>query len=243
MKLLFVAILLLTLSACGAGRVAQPKSAEVYDQEGENFFNKGRYEDAIASWEKVRDSFQSAELTTQAELKIAKAYFEAGQYAEAAVAYEEFLRQRPNHPETASNLFHLGTSYFRQIRSPDRDQTTTRQALTTFERLLQQFPNDARAAESKELIGKLRDQLAAHELYVGRFYVRTKKTKAAINRLTSLLEHYPEHSGRDEAYFLLGQAHLLQGERELATKNFNILNHDFPDSRFVAKAHKLLERH
>jgi outer membrane protein assembly factor BamD len=241
MKLLFVAILLLTLGAC-AGRVPPPKSADFYYQEGEKLFSKGRYVDAIASWEKVRDSFQSAELTMQAELKIARAHFEAEQYAEAAIAYEEFLRLRPDHPETASNLFYLGTSYYRQILSPDRDQTVTKQALSTFERLLRQFPDDARAGQSKEMVSKLREHLAAHELYVGRFYVRSKKAKSAISRLTSLLQNYPEHGGRDEAYFLLVQAYLLQGERELAAENFTILSQDFPASRFVAKAQKLLPR-
>jgi outer membrane protein assembly factor BamD len=243
MKLLFVTILILTLSACSTGRVPPPKSASIYYQEGESFFEKGRYEEAIASWEKVRDSFQSAELTTQAELKIAEAYFLAEQYVEAAVAYEEFLRQHPNHPQTATTLFNLGTSYHRQMLAPDRDQTVTRQALNSFERLLRDFPGDARQAESQELASQLRDHLAAHELYVGRFYVRNKKPKAAINRLTGLLERYPEHSGRDESHFLLGRAYLLQGERELAAANFNTLYQDFPDSRFIAKARKLLDKH
>jgi outer membrane protein assembly factor BamD len=243
MKLLLVAIALLSLNACSTGRVPPPKAANVYYQEGESFFERGRYEEAIASWEKVRDSYQSAELNTLAELKIAEAYFAGGQYEEAAVAYEEFLRQHPNHAQTATNLFNLGIAYQRQTLSPDRDQTVTRQALSTFERLLRQYPEDLRAAESREAMDQLRDLLAAHELYVGRFYVRTKKPQAAIGRLSRLLENYPEHSGRDESYFLLGQAYLLQGERELAADNFNALYAKYPDSRFVGKARKLLDKH
>jgi outer membrane protein assembly factor BamD len=243
MKLLFVATLLLILSACGSGRVPTPKTAEVHYQEGESFFERGRYEEAIAAWEKVRDSYQSAELNTLAELKIAEAYFRNGQYEEAAAAYEEFLRQHPNHAQSATTLFNLGSSYHHQILSPDRDQTVTRRALTTFERFLRQFPDDAHAAESQARISKLRDHLAAHELYVGRFYVRTKKPQAAIARLNGLLEEYPEHSGRDESHFLLGQAYLLRGEKEVATEHFNTLYENYPDSRFIAKARKLIEKH
>jgi outer membrane protein assembly factor BamD len=243
MKLLFVATVLLILNACSTGHAPPAKSADVYYEEGERFFEKGRYVDAIASWEKVRDSFQSAELTTLAELKIADAYFQDGQFEEAILAYEEFLRQHPNHPQTATILFNLGSSYYRQRLSIDRDQTNTRQALSTFERLLQQFPDDPRGAETKDLVSKLHHRLADHELYVGRFYVRTKKTKAAIARLTSLLERYPDHSGRDESYFLLGKAYLLQGERDLAMDNFNALYEYFPDSNFVAKARKFQEKH
>lgn len=243
MKLLLVIIALLLLNACSTGRVPPPKSADVYYQEGENFFAKGRYEEAIASWEKVRDSYQSAEMNTLAELKIAEAYFEGEQYVEAAAAYEEFLRQHPNHEQTAATLFNLGTAYHRQILSADRDQTATRQALKTFENLLRKFPDDGRSTESREMIATLRDHLAAHELYVGRFYVRTEKPQAAIARLRGLLEDYPNHTGRDESYFLLGQAYLQQGERELAAANFNALYETFPDSRFIAKARKLLDKH
>jgi outer membrane protein assembly factor BamD len=242
MKLLLLAIPFLLLSACSSGRVPPPKTAEIYYQEGETFFERGRYEEAIASWEKARDSYQSAELTTRAELKIAETYFHKGQYEEAVVAYEEFLRQHPDHPETATTLFNLGTSYFKQILSPDRDQTMTRQALSTFERLLRQFPDDPRGTEAEERVSRLRDHLAAHELYVGRFYVRTKKAKAAIARLTGLLEQYPEHSGRDESHFLLGQAYLLQGDRSLAADQFSNLSRQFPDSRFATKARKLLDK-
>jgi len=46
---------LLLLTACASQPVAPPvNQASVYFQEGEAFFEAGLYEDAIASWEKVR---------------------------------------------------------------------------------------------------------------------------------------------------------------------------------------------
>ena len=93
---------LFLLPACSPQTVVPPaKNAGVYFQEGEEFYEKGLYQDAIASWEKVRDSYYSPELNTLAELKIAEAHFLGEEYIEAAVAYEAFLKNHPDHPRVA----------------------------------------------------------------------------------------------------------------------------------------------
>jgi len=146
-KLLSVLLLLLLATACASTVVPPPKTAEHYLQEGEANFEKGRYEDAIANWEKVRDSYFSPELNILSELKIAEAYFLSERYVEAATAYEDFLKQHPDHPRTADVLFQLGLSYFHQMLAPDRDQTATRNALSTFTDLQKRFPDFSRAEE------------------------------------------------------------------------------------------------
>ena len=74
----------LLLAACSMGKVPPTRSAGYYFKEGERLFEKELYEDAIASFEKVRDSYYSPELNILAELKIAEAYYRSEQYVEAA---------------------------------------------------------------------------------------------------------------------------------------------------------------
>ncbi|NIQ96135.1 MAG: outer membrane protein assembly factor BamD, partial [Desulfuromonadales bacterium] len=76
------------VSACAPTVVPPPKNPDYYFSEGERLYEKKLYEDAIASWEKIRDSYYSVDLVIKAELKIAEAHFRAGNYLEAAVAYE-----------------------------------------------------------------------------------------------------------------------------------------------------------
>lgn len=233
---------LLLASACGPTRVPPPKTAQSYLSEGESFFDKGLYEEAIASWEKARESYYSPELTTLAELKIAEAHYRAEQYVEAAAAYEDFLKQHPGHERTPDILYQLGMSYYNQILSVDRDQTATRNALATFETLAQRFPDHPRAQEVKPLIRRTLDNLASHELYVGRFYLRTGKYQAAVRRLEGLFRQYPDYPGRDEAYFLLGQAYLKEGREKEAKEAFNTLYRDFPQSEYIIPAQRILEK-
>lgn len=238
---LFLSSLIL-LSACAPTTVVPPaKNAGVYFQEGEEFFEKGLYKDAIASWEKVRDSYFSPELNILAELKIAEAHFLAEEYIEAAVAYEAFLKNHPEHPRAADVLYQLGLSYTFQILRPDQDQTSTRYALNAFQTLQERFPEDRRMEEVQIYIDRCLNQLAASELNIGNFYLRTQSYPASINRIEGLLKKYPNYYERDKAYFYLGQAYLLGGEKEKAVVAFNTLFDDYVGSEYILDAQRFIE--
>jgi len=240
-KLLVPLAVLLLATACSPTVVPPPKTADYYLQEGETYFDKGRYDDAIANWEKVRDSYYSPELNILAEMKIAEAYYLSGRYVEAATAYEDFLKQHPDHPRTSEILYQLGMSYFNQMLSADRDQTETHNALSTFQDLLKRFPDSSRKAEVQAKIVQCEDRLAEHEIIVGNFYLRTEKYQAAIDRIKPVLTRYPEFSKKDEIYFDLGHAYLMLQKRQLAAEAFNTLYREYPSSEYVLEAQKLVE--
>lgn len=242
MKILLSLAVLLFIAACAPTRVPPPRTADYYLQEGEKFFDSKLYEEAIASWEKVRDSYYSPELNILAEMKIAEAHFLAGNYNEAAAAYEDFLKQHPDHEQIPQILYRLGMSYYEQILSHDRDQTATRNALATYKNLVKRFPKDPRAEEAKVYIDRCIDRLAEHELYVGRFYLRTGHYEAAINRLKDIFSLYPNYYRRDRVFFYLGQAYLGNGNRDAAVKAFNSLFKEFPRSEHIIEAQRILEK-
>lgn len=232
----------LLLSACSGGVVPPILSADHYMREGDEFFADERYEDAIASWEKVRERYVSPEVNAQAELKIANAQFQAEKYVEAAVSFEAFLKQYPEHPALSDVLYRLGTSYYQEILAPERDQTTTRNALSVFDTLLKRFPEDGRRSEIEPLMAECRARLAGHELHIGSFYLRKEKYAAAIGRLEPIIAQYPAFTALDRVYFELGIAYLRSGNRQRAAEYFNRLNSEYPSSKLLRKAQKLLER-
>ena len=235
-----ILLLLLLLSACSTQKVVPKHSAEQFFQEGERFYESQLYNDAIASWEKVRDSYYSPELNMLAELKIAEAYYRSERYAEASTAYADFLRQHPSDDRGDIVLYRLGMSYFQQMLTADRDQTNTENALKTFQEFIQRYPENSNTEEVGYLIQRCLNRLAEHEVYVGRFYLNTKKYQAAINRLERGLANYPNYYYRDEAYFYLGQAYLRSGEKERAKDSFNKLFEQFPGSEYLIDAQKIL---
>jgi outer membrane protein assembly factor BamD len=84
--------------------------------------------------------------------------------------------------------------------------------------------------------------LAAHEVVVGQFYLKTGKYQAAINRLEGVFRSYPDYPDGAEVYYHLGQAYLLSGDRSRADAAFNHLFNGFPHSDYVADAEKLIRK-
>jgi outer membrane protein assembly factor BamD len=244
MKNLFVAFALLLLTtACASTPTPLAPTAETYLQQGEAALEKGRYNEAIANWEKARDSFYSPELNALAEMKISEAYFLSERYVEAVTGYEDFLKQHPDNPRTADIMYQLGLCYFNQMLTPDRDQTTTLNALSVFTDLQKRFPDTPRLTELTERIAQCRDRLAAHEVAVGNFYLRTKQYQAAINRFKPIFNQYPDFNKKDEVYYYLGHAQLMLGNRQKAADAFNALSRIYPFSEYVLAAQKLVEKH
>lgn len=239
-RFLYLAFFVLILAACSQ-KVVPRNSAEKYFQEGEKFYESNLYEDAIASWEKVRDSYYSPELNMLAELKIAEAYYRSERYEEAATAYTDFLKQHPNDVRINDVLYRLGLSHYQQILSADRDQTSTRNALNYFQELRRRYPDYPQAEEAGYLIQRCQNRLAEHEVYVGQYYLKKELYSAAINRLESALETYPDYYYRDEAYYYLGQAYQQTGLEDKAKEMFEQLSEQFPGSEYLLEAQKIID--
>jgi len=235
-------ILLLSLTGCATSPIA-PKSAETYFKEGEEFYASRQYEDAIAQWKKVKDSYTSPELTTLAELKIADAHFENANYIEAAAAYEDFRKLHPNHEKAPFALFRLGMCNYVQIGRIDTDQTPVKNAAAMFEQFLKQYPNSEYAAEVKEKLAVCHQKQVQYEIYVGRFYLRTEKYQASIKRLEEALAKFPKSPLHDETLLYLGEAYMLAGEKEKGRDIFNRLFKGYPESRFVNDARKFMGKY
>ena len=240
--ILLLVLALFLIPACSSKK-AEPveKNAAFYFQEGEGFYEKGLYKDAIASWEKVRDSYYSPELNTLAELKIAEARFLGEEYIEASVAFEAFLESHPDHPRVPDVLYQLGLSYMYQMLAPDQDQTSTVHALNAFQKLEERYPRDRRSEEVQIYIERCLNMLAARDLLVANYYLRTGYYSASINRIEGLLAKYPNFYQSDKAYYILGQAYSFIGENEKSLTAFNTLFDNYVGSEYIADAQEFIE--
>lgn len=237
--------LLLTAAVAGCAATVAPgtKSADSLFREGEDYFARGRYEDAIAQWKRVRDTYQSPEMTALAEIKIADAQFEDKNYIEAAAAYEDFRKLHPTNDKAPYALFRQALSNYNQAGTIDTDQTAVKNAVTLFRTLIQQYPKSEYAAEAQDKLEICRQRQLQYELYVARFYLRTDKYAAAIKRLEEALVAFPGPAGHDETLYYLGTAYLKNGQKERARDTYTSLFNEFPTSRFITDARKAMDKY
>lgn len=243
MKRIVKTLVLAVISAALFQGCATPKLSgppDVMFKEGEQSFQKGRYEDAIAQWKKVKESYQSPELSTRAELNIADAYFLNKDFIEAASAYEDFRKLHPRHERAGYALYRQAMSHFNQIHSVDTDQTPVKNALLTFQSYLTLYPAGEHLGEATEKIGACRDKQLQYEIYVGNFYLKTGKYPAAIGRFEEALKAFPGLSGRDEVLYLLGRAYQKSDQQAKAVEAYERLVKEYPASAFAGDARKVL---
>ena len=238
---LVVILFIAGLVACATTDKSATKTPEAALKDAEALSARGRYDDAIAQWKKVKDSYRSPELTAMAELKIADAYFAKESYIESAAAYEDFRKLHPKSDKAPYALYRLALSYYNQVEKIDTDQTPVKNAVTTLESFLKYYPQSEYAQDARDKLTICRFKMAQYELYVGRFYYRTDKYVSAVGRFEGLLKNYPAFPGNDETLYYLGASYLRIGELEKGREALNRLMKEYPASRYVEQARKQLK--
>jgi outer membrane protein assembly factor BamD len=166
------------------------ETAEELAEKGMEYFEDEDYHDALKAFTTLKERYPYSRYAILAELKVADAHFHRKEYAEAIAAYADFLQLHPKNDAIPYVLYQIGECYYKQLLSEDRDQTPTRQAISAFQRLLKEYPFSTYANKAKERIQDCRKLLAQHELYVAKFYFKSKHYEAALGRFKGVLAGY-----------------------------------------------------
>jgi outer membrane protein assembly factor BamD len=197
--LISLACVILLASCSWWSKPEAEKTADELAAEGQASFEKKNYSDAIKAYEKLGDWYPFSSHAKMASLQIAEAHYLSEEYAEAILAYSEYERMHPNDEKVPYVIYQIGRCHFDQIESIDRDTTCTENALTAFRRLAEQYPDSEYAKKAQPHIAECVSGLAAKEMYVGRFYFKSKKYKAALKRFEGVVANYPDSEFNQEA--------------------------------------------
>jgi outer membrane protein assembly factor BamD len=175
----------------GGGKKVE-KNPEQLAVEGMQKLQEKDYGDALKAFQQLKERYPYSKYAILAQIKVADAQFYKEEYADAAIAYEEFARLHPRNEIIPYVLYQIGMCHFLAFQSVDRDQDETRLAGESFQRLIQAFPQSEYALKAKKQLFECQKRLAAHEFNVSQFYYRQEKYQAAKDRLDRLVATYPQ---------------------------------------------------
>jgi len=251
-RLALVAVLVAALAgsfACArGGRAAVPAGTPQPDQflfdKGNEALKNKKWLTAREYFKQVNETYTQSPVRPDAKLGIGDTYLGEGS-AEALVLaigeFQEFLSFYPTHPRADYAQYKLGMAHFRQMRSAQRDQTETRDTIRDFEAFLVRYPSSDLKPEVEAKLREARDRLSTSEFEIGRFYFRIKWYPGAIDRLTALLKADPEFTGRDGAYFYLGESLVKANRPAEALPYFERLVNEFEQSEHLDEARRQVE--
>ena len=142
---------------------------------------------------------------------------------------QRYIGLYPKSPDTPYVYYLAGMSYYNQVPDVMRDQSSAEKALAIFRRTGPEIPEFRicrRRATTRWRVA--RDQLAAKEMQVGRFYLTRKNYPAAINRFHDVLGKYQTTRHTEEALYRLTEAYLAMGVTNEAQTAAAILGHNYP---------------
>ncbi|MBP1625802.1 MAG: bamD [Holophagaceae bacterium] len=190
--------------------------------EGENLLKHKEWDAGRKTLRIIEERFPSTPEFPKAKLLIADSFFfgSVSTYPEALVEYQSFLSYFPRHERRDYAQYRIALCHYASIENAERDQSTTRQALEAFKRLLAENPGSPYAPEAKAKITQCWRRLAESELMVGIFYAKSNHFNGAETRLKQLLETYPDYVDRERAYYYLGEAMRQKRLSPLAIEQF-----------------------
>jgi outer membrane protein assembly factor BamD len=199
------------------------------------------HEGAAKKFTELEKSHPSTEWARKGLLMALHAQYEKPNYEDAVGTAQRYIGLYPNSPDTPYAYYIAGMCYFNQVPDAMRDQGSSEKALAIFNELVTKFPKSEYVPDAKYKMSVARDQLAAKEMQVGRFYLTRKNYPAAINRFHEVLGKYQTTRHTEEALYRLTEAYLAMGVTHEAQTAAAILAHNFPDSQWYKDAHALLE--
>ena len=248
-----LALPLLLLAGCGSSAPSKGpdkvtmellnSTKEVLFEKGKALIEKKHYEGGRKYLSFVFETYPNDPLGRESLLMVADSYFKQGGttgYTEARFRYRDYLNRYPGATRRDYARYQFAFCYDKEHETPDRDQTSTREALEQYRALIREFPDTGYAGAARERIRKLADLLAEHEFEVGHFYYRKGATGAALGRFTTVEVRYPDYGAKDKLFYYEAESLRRLGRPEEADRYLGRVVEEFPDGEWAKKARKQL---
>lgn len=213
---------------------------DIYNQ-GLVRLNSHDYEGAAKKFAELEKQFPFSEWARKGLLMTTFAQYQKPAYDDAVQSANRYINLYPTSPDAPYVYYLAGMSYYNQVPDVMRDQDTSEKALAIFAQLVEKFPKSEYVTDAKYKMQVARDQLAAKEMMIGRFYLTRKNYPAAINRFHEVLGKYQATRHAEEALYRLTEAYYAMGITNEAQTAAAVLGHNFPDSSWYKDAHALLK--
>ena len=146
----------------------------------------------------------------------------------------------PQNEKVPYSVFRSALCHERRVKSPNRDQTATRDALLYLDRLISKYPHSEYTPEAEVLWREMRLQLALRVMGIADFYRKRDEFEAAATRYRSLLNEYPGLGLDADALYQLGVCFTEMDRGEEAERIFQAIVQNYYDSDVARDAERMI---
>ena len=248
-KLLILLVPLFFLFSC-----SKKENIKIVDEPTEEDMILDVYYEAVDSLKKG-DSYYAAKKfreseslmpldkwASKASLMASYADYSRDAYAKAIFSLERHIKNYPADKNIPYAHYLIAICYYEQILDEKKDLMPLLKAKEKLNFIVQTYPNTDYATDARFKIDLIIDQLAAKEMSIARFYMKTEKWIPALNRLKLVVEKYDKTVFVEEALHRLVEVYYRLGLVEEAKAAASILGYNYQSSMWYEKSYKVFNK-
>ena len=219
----------------------EEKAADIYAEavkaldEGDAYYAGNKFKEV----EKLVPQSRWAE---KASLMASYAQYARNSYSDAVFALERHIKNYPADKNIPYAHYLIAICYYEQILDEKKDLQPLLKAKKKFEFIVKTYPNTDYSTDSKFKLDLITDQLAAKEMSIARYYMKTQKWIPALNRLKVVVEKYDKTVFIEEALHRLVEVYYRLGLEDEAKQAAAILGYNYQSGEWYKKSYKVFNK-
>ena len=178
----------------------------------------------------------------KSSLMTAYSDYSRNSYDSSIFNLERYIKKYPADENIPYAHYLIAICYYEQILDEKKDLEPLRQAKSKFEFITATFPDTDYSVDARFKLELIEDQLAAKEMSIARYYIKTEKWIPAINRLKNVVDKYDRTVFVAEALHRLVEIYYKIGLVKEAKSAAAILGYNYQSSTWYERSYKVFNK-
>ena len=211
-------------------------------KEGLEAFNTNDFFFASEKFTEAEFNFSSPKDAAKAAIMSSYSLYVINFYNEAEENLKRYLKNYPGDNKVIYAHYLLAIIQFEQISNEEYDLAPLLESKKRIDFFLEKFPNTEYAIDLKFKKGLIRNQFAAKELFIAKYYISVQKWIPAIKRLKIIFNEYNDTIFIEEALHRLVEINYHIGLQDEAKKYASILGYNYNSSEWFEKSYQIFNK-
>ena len=225
--------------------VSEPSDEEIATDiylEAVESLKKGDAFYAGKKFKEVEILMPQSEWAAKASLMSSYSDYSRNSYSTAILNLERHINNYPADNNLPYAHYLIAICYYEQILDEKKDLEPLLKAKEKFEFVMEKYPDTDYGTDARFKIDLIIDQLAAKEMSIARYYMKTKKWIPALNRLKTVVDKYEKTVFVEEALHRLVEVHYRLGLLEEAKQAAAILGYNYKSGEWYKRSYKVFNK-
>ena len=197
---------------------------------------------AAKKFKEAESLLPQSEWAAKASLMASYAEYSRNAFSNSIFGLERHIANYPADKNIPYAHYLIAICYYEQILDEKKDLQPLVQAKEKFEFIILTYPETDYATDARFKLDLIIDQLAAKEMSIARYYMKTEKWIPALNRLKIVVEKYDKTVFIEEALHRLVEVYYKIGLVEEAKQAAAILGYNYQSGTWYERSYKVFNK-